>query len=246
MIYGMTENVKELYNQNTGMNYLAIGLTFLIIIILYNVYYYVTNNTLTSGLQTLNTQLTFTYDKLINPNSNTYSYQCWLYISSPTAVPTQIFYRGNNAGASSYSEFEVDISGQELILLAGTGTTSPPSKVMTITTNFPIQKWVYLVINVYNVQTFEAYLNGKLTKTVNVSNATIPTSKTSTLYVGNTGLTGYTSKFTRIPSTIDAQTVWQNYLNGNGLSNIFSTLMPYGLNMSISKGEELQRVIQVF
>jgi len=229
------------------MDYLAIGLVFIIIIILYNVYYYVTNNTLTSGLQPLNTQLTFTYDKLVNPSSNTYSYQCWLYISSPTATSTQIFYRGNNANASSFSEFEVDISGQQLLLKGGTGIVAP-IQIMSITTNFPIQKWVYLVINVYNQQTFEAYLNGKLTKTVNVSsvNAPIPNSRTSSLYIGNPNLTGYASKFTRTVATIDAKTAWQNYLNGNGLSNIFSTLMPYGLNMSISKGEDLQRVIQVF
>jgi len=142
----------------------------------------------------------------------------------------------------------VDISGQQLTLRAGTGTSNAPDQVMSITNNFPIQKWVYLVINVYNLQTFEAYLNGKLTKTVNVSstNSPIPTSRTSSLYIGNTGLTGYTTKFTRTPSTIDAQTVWQKYLGGNGISNMFSTLMPYGLNMSISKGEDLQRVIQVF
>lgn len=230
------------------MNYLAIGLVFIIIIILYNVYYYVTNNTLTSGLQPLNTQLTFTYDKLINPSSYTYSYQCWLYISSPTATETKIFYRGNNSTTDSLPEFEVDIIGQELLLKGGKGGKDSPTKIMSITPNFPIQKWVYLVINVYNLQTFEAYINGKLAKTVNVSsvNSPVPTSRTSSLYIGDSSLSGYTSKFTRMESTIDAQTVWQNYLNGNGLSNIFSTLMPYGLNMSISKGEELQRVIQVF
>lgn len=229
------------------MNYLAIGLAIIIIIILYNVYYYFTNNTLTSGLQELNKPLTITYDKLINPNSLTYSYQTWIYLSSPTANSTQIFYRGNNSGEKSYSEFEVDISGQTLILKAGTGS-SQPNQIMSITTNFPIQKWTYLVINVTNLKTFEAYINGKLTKTVNVStgDSLVPTFRTSSLYIGNTGLTGYVTKFTRLPKTVDAKTIWQTYLNGNGLSSMLSSLMPYGLNMSISNGEDVVRIVNMW
>jgi hypothetical protein len=112
-----------------------------------------------------------------------------------------------------------------------------------------MQKWTYLVINVTNSQTFEAYINGKLAKTVNVSNRsdTTPTSRTQSLYIGNPNLGGsYVTKFIREPKTLDAKTVWGNYLNGNGLTNYFKSLIPYGLNMSISKGEEIQRVIHFF
>ena len=225
------------------MNYLAIGLGFIIVVILYYVYYYFTNNTLTSGLQPLKTPLTVNYDKLKNPNSLTYSYQVWIYISKPTATTTQIFYRGEIAN----SEFEVDISGQNLVLKAGQGSTgSPPVQIMSITNEFPFQKWVYLVIYVYNLKTFEAYINGKLAKTVNISTDIKPTSNLSSLNIGNAGLDGYVTKFTRLPTTLDAKTIWQNYLNGNGLSNFFSTLIPYGLNMSISNGEDIVRVVNVF
>lgn len=229
------------------MNYLAIGLVFIILIILYFIYNYFTNNTLTSGLQPLNKQLTITYDKLINPNSNTYSYQMWIYISSPTAESTRIFYRGNNTSASIRPEFEVNINGQELTLNAGTGSVDP-EKIMNITSNCPIQKWTYLVINVHNLKTIEAYINGKLAKTINVSKPSdlTPTFRTSNLYIGNSSLNGYVTKFTRLPKTIDAKTVWQIYLSGNGLSSFFSSLMPYGLNMSISNGEDIVRVVNVF
>ena len=224
------------------MNYLAIGLVIIIVMILYNVYYYLTNTTLTSGLQELSKQTTITYDKLKQPSSYTYSYQCWLYLSNP--ANKQIFYRGPS---DLKSEFEVDISGQELILKTGTGAVEP-TQTMTITSNFPIQKWTYLVVNVYNLQTFEAYINGKLSKTVNVSKnkSPIPSSRTSSLYIGNGELKGYVTKFTRTPEVLDAKTVWEKYIAGNGLSNMFSSLIPYGLNLSISKGEEIQRVVSVF
>lgn len=229
------------------MNYLAVGLAIILIIVIYYIYYYMTNNALTSGLQELNKPLTITYEKLINPNSMTYSYQAWIYLSSPTATSTQIFYRGNSSGANSYSEFEVDLSGQTLILQAGTGSVAP-NQVMTITTNYPIQKWTYLVINVSNLNTFEAYINGKLTKTVNVSSGSslVPTFRTSSLYIGNTSLNGYVTKFTRLPKVLDAKTVWENYLSGNGLSSFLTSLMPYGLNMSISNGEDVVRVVNMW
>jgi len=230
------------------MNYLAIGLLVIIFIIVYYIYDYATNNTLTSGLSPLNTPLTVTYDKLINPNSLTYSYQAWFYLSSPTAGSTQLFYRGSIV-KDSKSDFEVDINGQTLTLSAGRGgQNSTLNQVMSITSNFPIQKWTYLVINVYNLNTFEAYINGKLVKTINVTNGSqlVPSSSTSSLTIGNQSLNGYVTKFIRLPSTLDAKTIWQNYLKGNGLSSLISSIMPYGLNMSISNGEDVVRVVNVF
>lgn len=229
-----------------ALNYLAIGLGFVIIILIYYVYNYFTNNTLTAGLQPLNQQLSFTYDKLKNPSSYTYSYQLWLYLSNPvsTNTNTRIFYRGST-GSNAYSEFELGLKGTQLVLNAGNGSDNNPDQVMVITQNVPIQKWVYLVINVYNLKTYEAYINGKLAKTVNVNTSVTPNSKTSSLYVGDSSLTGYTTKFIRLPTTLDAKTIWNNYLSGNGLTNIFTSIFPYGVNMAISSGEEVKRNIRL-
>lgn len=227
------------------MNYLAIVLILIIIIILYYVYYYLTNTSLTSGLTPLDKQVTVTYDKMTNPNSLTYSYQAWIYISSPTSGKTPIFCRTISPG--EFNNFELNLNGQVLTLSAGKGDVAP-RQIMVITNNFIIQKWIYLAINVLNTQTFEVYINGKLAKTVNVTsaNAPIPISKMSNLYIGDTNLKGYVTKFTRLTSSLDAKTVWNNYLSGNGMNNSLSTIVPYGLKMSVSKGEDVQRVITVF
>jgi hypothetical protein len=227
------------------MNYLAIGLGCIIIAIIYYFYIYVTNNNLTAGLQPLNQQLSFTYDKLSNPSSYTYSYQLWLYVSNPVSQNTRIFYRGSS-GSNPYSEFELDLNGTQLTLNASNGSDNSPKQIMSITQNFPVQKWVYLVINVFNLQTFEVYMNGKLAKTVNTSTSIVPSSKTSSLYIGDSSVTGYTTKFSRLPKTLDAKTIWNNYLSGNGLANFFTSLFPYGLNMTISSGEDITRSIRLF
>ena len=206
-------------------------------------YYYLTNSSLTSGLQSLNKQIVVTYDKLKNPNSLTYCYHGWFYLTDATSSSVPLFRRGTDDGKNN--DFQIDLSGQELILLmhdsnnGGTGR-----RIMTITLNFPLQKWTYFAINVYNLKTFEAYLNGKLTKTVNYNGNT--SGNTNSLFIGDSKLSGYSSKFTRIPNTLDANTVWKNYLSGNGLTNVFSTIIPYGLNMSISSGDEIQRIVNIF
>jgi hypothetical protein len=143
------------------------------------------------------------------------------------------------------NDFEVNLNEQTLSVRAGDGNTTPIT-IMTVTTNFPIQHWTYLVINVYNLQTFEAYINGKLVKTVNNTQTLKPSSKTSSLYIGDGVLKGYVTKFTRTATTLDAQKIWNTYLSGNGLSTAFYALLPYGLNMSISKGEDIQRVVKLF
>jgi hypothetical protein len=226
------------------MNYLAVGLALIIIIILYYAYYYVTNNSLTAGLQPLNQPNNVPYYKLTNPGAITYSYQCWLYLSQPSNSPTYIFSRGVDRAKN---EFEVDINGQQLRLRGGKGIQAP-TQIMVITNNFPLQKWTYLVINVLNLSTFEAYVNGKLVKTVNVSSSAeyTPDSKQSNLVIGNVALSGYTTQFTRTTTAMDAKTVWTTYLSGNGLSNFFSNLIPYGLTMSVANGEDVQRVIKMF
>jgi len=225
------------------MNYLAIGLALILIIVLYYAYYYLTNNSLTAGLQSLNQKTVVPYYKLTNPNASTYSYQCWLYLSQPGPGLTPIFSRGETVT----NEFEVDISGQNLSLMGGTGVNNK-NQIMLITNNFPLQKWTYLVINVSNLSTYEAYINGKLVKTVNVSEPAkfTPNSNQSNLVIGDTRLSGYTTQFTRTTTPMDAKTVWNTYLSGNGLSNYFSNLIPYGLTMSIANGEDVQRVIKMF
>ena len=228
------------------MNYLAISLALILIIVLYYAYYYFTNNSVTAGLQPLNQPLTVPYTKLSNPSAITYSYQCWLYLSSPTTANTPIFSRGS--GVTGQNDFEVDISGQQILLRGGTGGSVNNHLIMTVTTMFPIQKWTYLVINVSSLRTYEAYINGKLVKTVNVSSPAdfTPSSKQGGLVVGNTGLNGYVTQFTRTTTIMDAKTVWTTYLNGNGLSNFFTNLLPYGLTMSVSNGEDVQRMFKLF
>ena len=226
------------------MNYLAIALVILIIIILYSFFTYMTNNALVAGLQTLSTPMNWTFEKLLNPTALSYSYQCWLFMTDRPAASgaTPIFFRGDK----SSKEFQVMLD-QNLTLtieakVVGASATTL-SKIMTVMTGFPLQKWVYLAINV-NQRNVEAYVNGRLVKTVNVSGLSNPSMRAG-LSIGNPNLKGHLSKFYRLPETIDAQTVQNNYLKGNGLNNWVSSIFPYGMSFTITSGESASRVLKV-
>lgn len=225
------------------MNYLVIALVILIIIILYYFYSYMTNNALVAGLQSLNTPLSWSFEKLLNPTSLVYSYQCWLFVTATPSGPTPIFFRGDPGDPAH--EFEVVLDDKLNLVIKSKTTSSPPLQtVMNVMGPIPLQKWTYLAINV-SQKTVEAYVNGRLTKTVNVSGLSNP-SMMAGLTIGDSKLTGYLTKFYRLPEALDAQTVQNNYLKGNGMNNWFANAFPYGMQFTITNGESASRVIKLF
>jgi hypothetical protein len=223
------------------MNYWIIALVILIIIILYYFYSYMTNNALVAGLQPLNTPLSWTFEKLLNPTSLVYSYQCWMFVTATPTGPAPIFFRGDPGDPAHEFELVLD---DKLNLSIKANTTDGLKTVMNVMGPFPLQKWTYLAINV-SQKTVEAYVNGRLTKTVNVSGLSNP-SMMAGLTIGNSTLTGYLTKFYRLPEALDAQTVQNNYLKGNGMNNWFANAFPYGMQFTVTNGESASRVIKLF
>lgn len=218
------------------MNYLALFLVLVILAIVYMVYKYLTDNTLTAGLQILNSPITFPADTLKSPGAKTYSYQAWIYIANAPTQDAAIISRGSD-------DPKIVLNGQTLYIK---GKVSGTSRTILTFDAIPLQKWIYLVVNISN-RTVELYLNGKLAKTV-VSSGDLTASTTTSITVGNANFIGqsYATKVTRLPSTLDAQTVYNNYMSGNGLTNYLSSLVPYGLNLVVSSGNDVQRSFKLF
>ena len=223
------------------MNYWIIALVILIIIILNYFYSYMTNNALVAGLQPLNTPLSWSFEKLLNPTSLVYSYQCWMFVTATPTGPAPIFFRGDPGDPAHEFELVLD---DKLNLSIKANTVDGLKPVMNVMGPIPLQKWTYLAINV-SQKTVEAYVNGRLTKTVNVSKLSNPTMMAG-LTIGNSTLTGYLTKFYRLPEALDAQTVQKNYLKGNGMNNWFANAFPYGMQFTITNGESASRVIKLF
>jgi hypothetical protein len=96
-----------------------------------------------------------------------------------------------------------------------------------VSNNFPIQKWVHVLISV-DTTFVDCYLDGKLV----ISNpltpdrqiATSPTQVPSITFKNSTPSSNptpdiYLAKLTRWDHALDPQTVWTEYSSGNGISN---------------------------
>ena len=223
------------------MNYTIISLVFIIILMLYAGYVYISNIAITTGVVSLKSTGdygTTKWQKLDNPGSTQYHYEGWLFIKTLPTTGT-IFQRQLN----SINSTGLVLNGSILTFSKSTTAAAANSPmgssttIVEITNDFPIQKWVYFVLNVTD-QLVECYLNGKLIKSqivdstgANGSNLTPSTRKD--LYLGDASTDGYITKFRHGASVLTPDEVWKNYLAGNGLANFTNWLAGYNATFSL-------------
>lgn len=216
------------------MNYFVVIAGVILVIAVYFLYVYLTNDNLSSGILELKTVKTIEASKLKSPGSTIFSYQFWVFMAAP----------GPSGGKSivkrSTSGFNVTLEGS--VMKIKNGNTA----LFTATNNFPIQQWTYVVVN-YNESNkiAECYINGKLVYTQQLSSS-MTVVASDTLVVGDTGLTGYITKVVYLPETITSDNVWSNYLSGNGQLSISSYFAGYNMNMSIAKDDVVQKNWKLF
>jgi len=234
------------------MNYIILTLVFVIILMLYFAYIYISNTTLSTGVEELkspSTSLaTIEWTKLSDPGSETYHYEAWLFLNTLPSSKQYLFSRGSTKFALALNGSTLTVETSTTAPSSNTGTpTGTPYIKATITDNFPNQKWVYVVINVINNNIIEGYLNGKLLKTVQLVGLASPPSNTSPLEVGNTDVLkvggsalpeGVITKFKRDPVALLPDDVWKNYLNGNGLATFSNLLAGYNASFSVFTATE--------
>jgi len=184
-------------------------------------YLYMTNTSLSSGVQPLTSQQTVSWTKIQNPSSSTYHYEGWVYVKTKPDSEQIIIKRGTDS-----------------LKLNGTTLTFKYSSSgsIEITTDFPLQKWVYVVVNVVNRTIVEVYLNGKLVITKQVT-VTIPGTKEDLTYGNASGIDGYIAKVKRDPVALTPDEAWKTYLEGNGLATFSNFLAGYNASFSLYNTE---------
>ncbi len=218
------------------MNYLFVIGGVLLVIALYFLYLYFTNDNLVSGIQNLSEPKTTPARNLDSPGSTIFSYQFWVFITQPT---TEKMILKRNTGDTN--KFNVKLNGTALNICDGS------KNLYTATNHFPIQKWTYVTVN-YSASSniSECYINGKLVYTINLTNAFRDPANSDQLVIGTAGLNGYITKVIYKPETISSDQVWKNYLQGNGQLSVAAYFAGYNLNMAISKDDVVQKNWKLF
>ena len=241
------------------MSPVAIILGIIIVVLIYVLYKYFTTSTATLGSlvdlskTSENTPFTKATD-LQDAGSVRYNYGLWLYIDTwDTTKPKTIFYRKSSdtipgtGGAAPTILYDIKLyleTSTPTLKCDFYTTTTDTSKTetITITTNFPIQKWVYITISVDN-NIIDCYIDGKLVTSQQLKGNLASQTSTANIYVGN--FNAHLAKFQRTNSPTDPQTVWSNYMAGNGGNSLKKMFNSYGVDVSFKKDNIEQRKFSI-
>jgi len=174
---------------------------------------------------------------IINPKSNRYSYGVWVYVNTWNGAVKPLIYRAATApiGTSSAAEFALYLEATQPVLHAIVNNQD-----IAVTDNFPIQKWVFIIISV-DGQFVDCYLDGKLVKSTKI---TLPGSNSEGMSIKfGTGSDIYLSNVQRLDKPTDPKTAWTTYMDGNGVA---SALSSYNVNLSLIKDNVEQNKFALF
>ena len=214
------------------MDTIVIVLVILIVIlILYMIYY---NTKVAQVLINLNVgNSPIVNSSIPNPPSARFSYITWIYVNSWSNNQKVVCY--SSVGGSTPSNTPLF----KLYLDTTTPTmkcdfkTSDSTNTVTISNNFPLQRWVYVIVSV-DGQVVDCYLDGKLVKSQQLTSLPDVSGK----YDINYGrFDAFLTMFSRPATATDPQTAWSGYLNGNGFS-ANATGPTYGFNVAVTKDQK--------
>ena len=173
-----------------------------------------------------------------NPTSPRYYISSWIYIKKLSTNQSlfKIKY-----GDITY----LDVSMSNTASLSyEINTDSTPNPTHTIMDNFPLQKWVFLIISVDN-NIVDLYIDGKLLRSHKTDGTVTSINEVSSIQFG-TGIDGFLAKMEREPRPISPSEAWDKYMDGNG-GNYFSKMFAnYGAIFTITKDDLDVHQFQMF
>ena len=202
---------------------LSIAVIVLCLLLFYLYKWYNSSNLITRPITLQNN--TQTISNLIKANTNVFSISVWIYANTLTISSTgtggvirNMIYSlvTTTSGISMYNLY---FNGNELLFstsINDSATDGKPVNGNSITKTFPLQKWTNVFVNVKETAC-DFFINGKLEQTYKVASDTTYTTINS-MVVGSCSDDIYITNLQRWTRTTDAETIWNNYLNGLGFS----------------------------
>lgn len=219
-----------------------------LLILLYILYRYLTTDTsLLQEYVSLNTTLE-PITNLEKPQTPRYAYGFWIYVNTwDSSSSKTIFERDNNI------KVELDATTASCMVSIATGSDASTVNQIQLTDNFPLQKWVHVIISVDN-EFVDCYVDGKLVRSARVYTPgtegtpaaipSIPPDNGTAVKLAPTAFDAYVAKFKRWIYPINPQTAYSEYMKGNGQG--WPGMPNFGLDMKIMKDNELYKEVTVF
>ena len=109
--------------------------------------------------------------------------------------------------------------------------------------NVPLQKWVNLIVSVYN-QTLDLYLDGKLIKTCVLDGVPKLDASEDVYVTPDGGFSGWTSNIEYWDKALNPQEAHSVYQKGNGTSGL-GGIFKYGIKVQFTDDDEVKGSIQI-
>jgi hypothetical protein len=230
------------------MDATTIILGVVLLILLYILYRYLTTDrALLQEYVSLNQTLEPITD-LEKPQTPRYAYGFWIYVNSWDSSTNKIVF-----GRDSNMKVELDSNTASCIVTIMTGPDGTVASTIQLTDNFPLQKWVHVIVSVDN-EFVDCYVDGKLVRSARVYTAgsngapaitpSIPPDNSVPVILAPTAFDAYVAKFKRWIYPINPQTAYSEYMKGNGQG--WPGMPNFGLDMKVMKDNELYKEITVF
>ena len=172
-----------------------------------------------------------------NPTSPRYYISSWIYIKTLNDANKSLFHIKD----SNHTYLDVSMSNTASLSYEINATTNATHTIMD---NFPLQKWVFLIISVDN-NIVDLYIDGKLLRSHKIAGTVTSITEDSAIHFG-TDIDGFLAKMEREPRPISPSEAWDKYMDGNG-GNYFSKMFAnYGATFTITKDDLDVRQFQMF
>lgn len=193
--------------------------------------------------------------KITNNRSTRYNYSTWVYVntwnnngfkplltkgtssSAPATTYTVTSASGVTTTTPDGYDFMLWLNDTSPSLMCFIKKPSPSTgnstEIINITDNFPVQKWVYVIVSVDN-QIVDCYLDGKLVTSKKLTFQPEVNDRPITIG-GGSNPDIYLVSPKREATPMDPQTAWNNYLRGNGMGRTNSNIKMAYLQDNVEK-----------
>jgi hypothetical protein len=179
------------------------------------------------------------------PNASNFSYGVWIYVEKwtppgDTEKMTRIFTRSDELGLYLENNARLAVrladKGSRDVMTVGNYTS------ITLTDNFPIQKWVHVGL-VVDGNKFDGYIDGKMVKSIQLNNMGILPSlladdKGNKLEFGTDNAMKDSlmiAEHKRRTYAMDPKGIYDLYMQGNGTNGLTQAASDVNINLSIMK-----------
>ena len=233
------------------MNYVLIIMGIFLIVLIYILYKVISEKgkvvSKKIDMTTNNGATLIPMKDLREPTSIRYYISFWIYINKLNTSNTNIIEISKTVSASTTNYLNLNIKAdstlQYNILLKSSSGTSALSGDNIIMNNFPLQKWVFVILSIDN-NVADMYIDGKMVRSQKLASNSDPIVKEAEIKPGV--MDAYLAKVEREPLPMDPTMAWNKYMEGNG-GNYFSKMFSnYGATFTLKKDDLDVRQFNLF